>query len=187
MPTEIEMKAAEEAKAKADADAIAAAEAKKNAEHMIPKSRLDEEIAKRKELEGRLSAAEQAGREAEEKRLKEMQDYKTLYESTAKELADVKPRAAVAEESERILRGVLEAQVAELPENVRDMVPEALTTQQKLEWLSKHRAQMMKPKAPDIGAGKKGGGAPEGAELTPDELAVAKKFGYTAEEYAKYK
>lgn len=156
-------------------------------EHTVPLSRLNEEIGKRKGLEERLALLEQASKEAEVKRLKEAEDYKRLYETAEKELAEVKPRAAIAEESEKTLRSVLEAQVAELPENMRGLIPDELTTQQKLQWLSKNKALLLKPKPVDIGAGKQGGSAPTGAELSADELELARQFGMKPEDYAKYK
>jgi phage I-like protein len=156
-------------------------------EHMIPKSRLDEEIAKRKVLEDRLSLLEHASREAEVKRLKETEDYRGLYEKSEKELSEIRPRAAIAESSEKVLRGVLEAQIAELPENMRALIPTELTTQQQLYWLSKNKALLVKPKPVDIGAGRQGGGAPEGTPLTPEEIETAKAFGIKPEDYAKNK
>jgi hypothetical protein len=178
MPTPEEI-AAEEARKKADAD--------RNAELQIPKSRFDEVNNQKKDLEARLAAAEEANRKAEEARLKERDDYKGLYEKTTAELAELKPKAAIAEEVEKTLKDVLAAQVLELPEHVRDMVPEELTTQGKLKWLSTHKAKLMKPKAPDIGAGNRGGGAPVTTDLTPEEVQVARMAGMTAEEYAKNK
>ena len=158
------------------------------AEHMIPKHRLDAEIERRRELESKLAAAEQASQQAEEERLKEAQNYKALYEKTSTELAELKPKAAIAESSESVLRDVLTAQIAELPEHMRDLVPEDLTTQQKLTWLSKHKAQLVKPKAPNIGAGVLGGGEQiSEVKLTEDEIKMAKHSGMTPEEYAKYK
>jgi hypothetical protein len=153
-------------------------------EHMIPKSRLDEEIAKKKELEARLVAIEKANKEAEEKRLIEKEDFKKLYEDTRGELESLRPKAAVAEESERTLRAVLDAQVSDLPESVRDMVPEG-TTSYKLEWLAKHKAKLLKPAPYDIGAGRTGGGAPDMVTLTPEEIAAAKRTGVKPEDYAK--
>jgi phage I-like protein len=156
-------------------------------EHMIPKSRLDEEIAKRRVLEERLSLLEHASKEAEIKRLKETEDYKGLYEKVEKELAEIRPRAAIAESSEKTLRGVLENQIADLPENMRALIPAELTTQQQLQWLSKNKALLVKPKPVDIGAGRQGGGAPEGTPLTPEEIETAKAFGMKPEDYAKNK
>ncbi len=156
-------------------------------EHMIPKSRLDEEIAKRKELEKRLDAIDKAQKEAEEKRLAETNNYKELYEKQKVELEGLKPKAAVAEESEKVLLSVLESQIKEIPEHFRGMVPESLTTIQKLQWISQNKALLMKEKPFDIGAGTLGGGATPAVDLTPEEIETAKKFGMTPEEYAKNK
>ncbi|MFA5379184.1 MAG: hypothetical protein WC455_25740 [Dehalococcoidia bacterium] len=156
----------------------------KNTEIMIPKQRFDEVNEKRKALETRLAEMEKANKLAEEQRLIEKEDFKKLYEDTRGELESLRPKAAVAEESEKTLRSVLDAQVADLPESVRDMVPEG-TTSYKLEWLSKHKAKLMKPAPYDIGAGKQGGGAPDMVTLTPEELAAAKRTGVKPEDYAK--
>jgi len=163
------------------------APAASQAEHQVPISRLNEEITKRKAMEERLALLEQASKDAETKRLKETEDYRKLYEDAEKELSTVKPRAAIAEESEKTLRAVLESQVAELPENMRGLIPAELSTQQQLQWLSKNKAMLIKPKPFDIGAGKTGGGAPAGADLTAEELEVARQFGVKPEDYAKYK
>ena len=154
-------------------------------EHMIPKSKYDEVNEKRKNLETRLAEMEKANKEAEEKRLIEKEDFKKLYEDTRRELESLRPKAAVAEESERTLRAVLDAQVSDLPESVRDMVPEG-TTSYKLEWLAKHKAKLIKPAPYDIGAGRTGGGAPDMVTLTPEKIQTAKNFGVKPEEYAKY-
>jgi len=162
-------------------------EADKNKEHMIPQSRLNEEIAKKKELEARLAAIEKAQKEAEEKRLTEANNFKELYDKTKVELEGLRPKAAVAEESEKVLQSVLESQINEIPEHFRTLVPEGLSTNQKLQWISQNKPLLMKEKGFDIGAGKQGGGSPDVSTLTPEELAEAKKHGITAEEYAKFK
>ena len=197
MPTPEEIKKADDDRIAVEADkktaeelaAKTAAEQKKTEqEHMIPKSRLDEVLGKNRELESRLAAIEKASKDATAAVLKEQGKFQELYDQTLKELAETKPLAAVAVESERTLKMVLDAQVEELPEHLRGLIPDELTTQQKLAWLSKNKAMLLKPKAFDIGAGKTGGGAPEGStELTAEELQTAKSFGYTPEEYAKYK
>lgn len=156
-------------------------------EHQVPISRLNEEIGKRKAIEERLQLLEKASKDAEIKRLKETEDYRGLYEKAEKELAEVKPRAAIADEGEKTLRFVLESQIAELPESMRGLVPDELTTQQKLQWLSKNKALLVKPKPVDIGAGKTGGQAAQGADLTPEEIEMARQFGMKTEDYAKYK
>ena len=160
---------------------------KKSEEHMVPISRLNQEIEKRKAMEERLAVLEKANKESEVKRLKETEDYRALYEKTEKELSEVKPKAAIAEESEKTLRTVLESQIAELPENMRSLIPAELTTQQQLSWLSKNKPLLVKSKPVDIGAGKQGGTASTTLDLTPEELEFAKNFAISPEDYAKNK
>lgn len=156
-------------------------------ELMIPKQRLDEEVQKRKDLEKRLAAQEKAGQEAETKRLKEAQDYKALYEKTAAELSDAKPKAEKLEAYETTLKETLASAIEEIPADRRGLIPDELSTEAQLRWISRNRALLAKSPTFDIGAGKKGGGAQKGVELSPEELEVARNFGMSAEDYAKYK
>jgi hypothetical protein len=193
---EIEMPGEEETKnvnnqdePKKDENAQPAAEPQKseNEEHMIPKSRLDDEIQKRKDLEKRLSAMEKAHNDAEEKRLKESEDYKALYEKTAAELADAKPKAEKAETYEATLKETLAAEIEAVPTERRTLIPEELSVEAQLRWISKNRGLLSKAEPFDIGAGRKGNKQQNTVELTPEEKAEAKKFGYTEEQYAEYK
>ena len=162
-------------------------EAEKNKEHMIPKARLDEVLQKNKELNDRLAAIEKAQKDAEEQRLIEANNYKTLYEQAKAEAEGLKPKASIADESEKTLQSVLDSQIAEIPEHFRGMVPENLTTNQKLAWISKNKSLLMKPVAFGIGAGENGGDPPPTTSLTAEEIATAKKAGMTPEEYLKNK
>lgn len=165
------------------------AEAKKTeekGEHMIPKSRLDEEIGKVKKLSDRLEAIDVANKEAEEKRLKDNEEYKVLADKHAAEIETLKPKAEVAEAQEATLNTYLAAQVEELPENVRSMIPEKYTTLEKLDWLAQNRAKLLKPDAPDIGAFKLGGENGH-VELSAEEKEAANKMGVSAKDYAKNK
>ncbi len=185
-PTKEELAAQKEKEKEAQALAEATKAEKEN-EHMIPKSRLDEEITKRKELKGRLTAIEVANKKAEEQRLKDNEEYKTLAEKYQAEAETLKPKADIADKQEATLSALLTAQVEDLPENARSMVPEDYTTLQKLDWLATNRAQLMKPLPPDLKAGKRGGGENGSVDLNSDELALAKAADMTPEEYAKYK
>jgi len=158
-------------------------------EHMIPKSRLDEEITKRKDLEGRLAALEKSARESEEQRMKDQEQWKELADKRQQEIEAIKPKAAIADEQEHTLQAYLNAQIEELPEDMHSLIPEQLTTMQKLQWLAANKAKLLKPIGPDIGAGMKGaGGSGKSAvQLTPDEKAIAQRFGMSDEEYAKHK
>lgn len=164
-----------------------APDAVKPEEHMVPKSRLDEVLKAKKEMEDRLLAIEKAQKESEEKRMIEQQKYQELAETRQKEIEALRPKAAIAEESEKTLTSVLTVQISEIPESLRQLVPDQLTTIQKLEWIAKNKAVLLKPKGPDLGGGRQGGSAPSTADLAPEEIETAKRYGMTPEEYAKYK
>lgn len=170
-----------------DAKQVSPAPSAKPDEHMIPKSRLDEVLESNRKLQERLEAAERERQEQLEAQLKEQGKWKEIAEQRAQEMAQLKPKAEQADAIEATLKDVLAAQVAELPENLRGLVPDELTTQQKLHWLSKNKPLLLKPKPVDIGAGKQGGGMPDGGTLTAEELEAARQFGMTPDEYAKYK
>lgn len=165
----------------------APAEAKKTEEHLIPKSRLDDEIQKRKDLEKRLAAMEKAHNEAETKRLKEQEDFKTLYEKAAAELADAKPKAEKLDAFEATLKDALSSAIEEIPPERRGLIPEELSTEAQLRWISKNRVLLAKAQPFDIGAGRKGGDAPKAEELSEEEKAFALRTGVSFEDYAKNK
>ena len=156
-------------------------------EHMVPKSRLDEEIAKRKDGERKIAANETASKEAEEQRLKDNEEYKKLAETYQAELETLKPKAAVADEQEKILQEVVAAQIEELPEDARTLVPDVSTLKQ-LSWLAVNKPKLMKPTAPGLFVGVRGAEQRTvNAELTNEELQTASDYGMTPEEYANNK
>lgn len=157
------------------------------AEHMIPKSRLDDVLAKLDAAQKKADALEKAQQEGERKRLEEANQYKELYEKTQTELSNLKPKAEQVDTYEKTLQSILDAQINELPEDFRDVVPDGLSTQAKLDWLAKNKSKFMKAEPYDIGAGKRGTKPDKNAELTTEEKAVAARFGMTDEEYAKAK
>lgn len=159
----------------------------KKAENFIPKSRLDEVIAQRDAAQRKADALEKAQQEAERKRLEESAEYKKLYETTQTELSSLKPKAEAVEAYEKTLQGILAAQIEELPEDFRDVVPDGLSTQQQLEWLAKNKHKFMKAEPFDIGAGKKGTKPEKKSELSDDEKRMAKHLGMSEEDYAKFK
>jgi len=158
-------------------------------EQMVPYSRFKEVNDQKVAAERRAEALDKAAQEAEANRLKEQGDYKKLYETQEADLARAKAGAAKADSLETTLKTVLDAQVAEIPEARRSLIPEELTTQQKLDWIAKNRAVLLAPVPPDLGAGRFGGGRPpeKHPELTPEEKEVARKFGMSEEDYAKHK
>jgi len=143
----------------------------------------EREVAK--EAKKRVDAIEKASQEAEKKRLEEAQDFKKLYEKAESELMELRPKAETFTSYETILKKTLESSIAEIPEEKRSLIPSKLSIQDQLEWISENRALLSKAQPFDIGAGKHGGAAQETIELTPEELAAAKRLGIKPEDYAK--
>ena len=163
------------------------AETKKTEKLMIPKERFDEVNTKVKEYEKQLKALEENLKTAQEERLKEKEEYKTLYEKATKELSEVKPKADKIEVWEETLNNLYEAQIADIPEQYKSLIPVDLSIEKRLDWLARNKTLLLKPVAPDIGAGSKGSqGGAKTRQLSEEERRVAQTFGYSEEEYAKY-
>ena len=157
-------------------------------EHMIPKERFDEINQKYKDEVKARTAADKALKDAQEVRLKEKEDYKALYEQTTSELSELKPKAEAFDSYKETMGKLLEAQIEEIPEELRGLIPEEATIKQKIDWIAKNKKLLLKPIAPDIGAGVRGAdGKITSVKLTAEEQATARTFGYTDEEYAKNK
>ena len=171
-----------------NAQSSAETEKTEKQEHMIPKSRLDEVLEKNKELLDKMSAMDAASKDAEEQRLADQEKWRELAEKRQQELEALKPRANVAEEQEKSLQSYLRAQIEEIPEEMRSLIPEQLTTLQKLDWLSLNRSKLLKPIGPNIGAGQQGAGGGGGmTELTAEEKQAADQFGIKYDDYGKFK
>lgn len=162
---------------------------KSESDHMIPKSRFDEINGELKKLRAELDAREKAERERTEKVLLEQARFQELAEKRGAELAEANAKASKAEAYEAAVNRLLEAELASLPEEVKELVPSEYSPDKQIDWIAKNKAKLMKPSAPNIGAGGLGAGAPNDpvSSLTAEELAVAKAFGVKPEEYAKYK
>ena len=135
----------------------------------------------------RLSAIEKEGQERLEKQLQEQGKYKELAEERAKALAEMQPKADQLEAAQATLKLVLNAQIEQIPEDKRSLIPSKLSTEDQLEWISQNRALLSKSKPFDIGAGKQGGTGNEGDTLTAEELEYCKKMNVKPEDYAKAK
>lgn len=153
--------------------------------HLIAKSRYDEANQKYLDEKKRADALEKANHEAETKRLKEQEDYKALYEKSQQEITELKPKAEKVESLEAALKEDLTAQVEAIPEDKRTLIPDELSTEQQLKWISKNRALLSKAEPFDIGAGKQGGSSQKSVVLTQEQREMAKKTGVSEEEYAK--
>jgi hypothetical protein len=111
----------------------------KKQENMIPQSRLNEIIRERDEARQKAADSDKKLQDAETKRLQETNDYKALWEKAQTELSAVAPKAAQVDAYEKTLGDLLHSQIAEMPEDRRGLVPAALSTQQKLDWISANR------------------------------------------------
>ena len=161
------------------------AQAQSEQERAIPYARFQEVNEAKKALEARLAQLEADQKAATEKQLAEQNKYKELYEGRAADLAKAQQDAAKVSGYEETLTTVLASQIAELPEDKRGLVPDELTTSQKLAWIAKNAAILKAPAPFDIGAGRQGGGAPKTVTLTDEEKRMAQAFGYSEAEYAK--
>lgn len=169
------------------ADTVPPAPPAAQGEHMIPKSRLDEVLAKNAELANTLASIEAERKKETEKRLVEQQEWQKIAEQRGAELADAQGKVAKLSDYEKTLEKLLAAEVSQIPEAKRGLLPDEMTTVQKLNWIAKNKPILTAPATFDIGAGKVGGGESGATALTPEELAYARQFGVKPEDYAKHK
>lgn len=186
---EIRKMKAEDRTAEESAALDAAERENREKEHMIPKSRLDEVLESNRKLKEALEKAEADQKARETEALKEQGKWKEIAEQKEKENQQLAQRATQVDVYEKALSRTLDAQLAEIPEDLRKLVPSALNTTQKLEWISENKSILLKPNAFDIGAGGNigsGGRSKKKVELTDEQAEMARRFGMTAEEYAKF-
>lgn len=180
-----------DAKEKEDKEVLALAEAKKTEkekENMIPQSRLNEEITRRKESDKKLATIEKEQAALNEKHLEEQGKYKELAEERATKLAELQPQADQVDSMAKTLKEILAAEIEALPEVARPLVPSELSDQQQLNWIAKNKTNLSKPNAFDIGAGKRGSENGEVlVDLTAEEKAMAKNMNVSEKDYAKNK
>lgn len=110
-------------------------------EVMIPKSRFDEVNNKYKEVQAKLDALLNEKAEAERKAAEQKGEFEKLYKETSKELEETQAKYKSADkrakELEAIITEMLNARLENLPEELRDIIPEGLTPEQKLAWIDK--------------------------------------------------
>ncbi len=172
---------------KTNAPAPTPAEAQKpdsgKGEHMIPKSRLDEEIAKYKAAQAQLDALTKEESDRKEAEAIARGDHEKV-------IADLKPKAEQAEQYVSEIEGLLETAMERIPEDKRHLIPAELNPLARFKLLQQWEAAgvFATPKPPGTDAGAKGdGGQKPAVELTQLERDYAKKFGMTEERYAAFK
>lgn len=144
------------------------------AEPMIPKSRLDEVLAKLKNYETEKTKAEKAQADAEAKRLADEGKFKELYEKQQAELqaSQAEAKAAATKLMQRDIAAKTNLPLP-LAERLRGDTAEEMEADAK-----SIMAALPKPAAPNINANPGPGGAPAVGQLSDDEKRrIADRYG----------
>ena len=163
--------------------------AEQTPEHMIPKSRLDEVLAKQHTAEAELLKLREDQAQREQAALAEQGKWKELAEARALELKENASKLAGLDSIQETLKETLTSALKELSEDARKLVPTELNVEQQLKWVATNRAILKKSAAPTLGGNGRTGGTGGGSstpELTDEQKQMAKKFGMTLEDYAQY-
>lgn len=129
--------------------------------------------------------AEAAKREQE--RLAEQGNYKTLSEQLQAERDGLLPHKQRAETLEAMIRASNDARIAQVPENLRTLIPTELPPEKVAAYLDANWTLLNGRAAPNIDAGAGGGTPGGGSGLTAEEKQFAAGMGVTEEEFAKAK
>jgi hypothetical protein len=116
-------------------------------EHMIPKSRFDEVNDGYKTMKKEFDAMKAAQTKAEQDRIaKEQEDaekkgeFEGLYNKTKTDVETFKGESKAAKERigalEGVIQGLLDAKLKTIDENYHDLIPEGISPEQKLAWVS---------------------------------------------------
>jgi len=156
-------------------------------QHMIPKARFDEINNAYKEIKTQLDQLREQQQQANETRLAEQQKWQELAEKRAARIAELEPYQNRVKEIEDALSATVKARIERLPEDARGMVPDFGDARKTLTWLDANEARLMRPPAPNMDAGARGETSNAKAELTQEELQMAKLMGMDTEDFAAFK
>lgn len=151
-----------------------------------------EEIKKlRAEAKQRREDAGKAERErakAEADRLEADKEWQKAADAYKKQVDALLPRAERTEALEQFVADMAQKRLDALPKQYRSLDPKYDDPLKTLQWLEANAATFALPALPNIGAGEQGDRTPQAvAKLTPEEVALAKQFGMTPEQFAQYK
>jgi len=105
---------------------------------MIPKSRFDEVNNKLKTLEREALTREAAQKEADDKKLAAAQEWQKLADKRAETVAELKPKAELADKLSEMVLAQYQAEIKEWPAEVKAMQPsEDASILEKLDWMNK--------------------------------------------------
>lgn len=133
---------------------------------MIPKSRFDEINNKYKELADKVTQFEQIKADDAKKKAEELGEFEKLYKSTSQDLEGYKTKTTQAEERakelENVVNELVENKLKDIPEDFKDLIPEGMSAEQKLAWISKAESKGLFKKSADVEIGKPmNNGAPQ--------------------------
>lgn len=151
-----------------------------------PKTELSPEELRKALADARKEAAahrrklrdfEAAQQTAEEKRLAEQGEFKTLAEKRAAEAAQARLEAEGLTPYKKAFEAMLEARIKAIPDTHKSLIPKGMSPIQLSEWLDTNWALLTQRAAPNLDGGA-GGGATKGSQIGTKEHAerVRKQF-----------
>lgn len=145
----------------------------------IPYDRFKQVNDAKKAAEDKLKQYEDAERKRAEEEALKRGDFENV-------INGLKPKAERADALEEALKGYLEAELTEVPANMRDLLPTGDITAQ-LAWIkqAKSKGLFNRVPAPNTDAGATGDPKPQ-TKLTDEQRTLARQFGMTDDEYAKH-
>jgi len=112
-------------------------------ENMIPKSRFDEVNSKYKELLGKVEAieADQVSKQKEE--AEKRGEFEKLYRAKEEEVKGLLSYKERTEALEGVINTLVESELKTIPEDFHDLIPSNLSSEQKLDWITKAKTKGM--------------------------------------------
>jgi DNA repair exonuclease SbcCD ATPase subunit len=156
-------------------------------ENAVPQSRFNQVVSERNAAREQMAELQRQIEEIKTAQLAEKEDFRTLYEETKATLDQVQPKASQVDEWRNAVLETVQAQIEQLPEDVRDLVPEYEDPRQTLLWLNKNAAKLTRTPAPNMHAGARGDDVPPETILTPLDAMLARSANMTTEQWQEQK
>lgn len=142
-----------------------------------------------KEVNDAKNAAEARLKQFEDEKAQRAQEEALKKGEFEKVIGDLKPKAERAAALEQALKGYLDAEIADIPEDMRTLVPTGDVIAQ-LGWVKQAKtaglfANKLKAAPLDGGPQGDGGGGSTTVKLSPEQKAAAQRSGMTDEQFAK--
>jgi hypothetical protein len=157
-------------------------------EHMIPKHRYDEVSNRLKALEDERAVEKQAREEEDSKKLAEQAEWQKLAENRKVKLDELKPKADLADKLTVLMQEQYDAEIAEWPETVKAMAPNAdADILAKLEWMKKAKPlarELAEEKTPAYGNGRR---PPPVSSANSAKAAEAQRTTWIKQARARYR